>query len=203
MLKKLLLIILVAGLRLLGNMDFTIPDSWGKSAQGMDFEQGTVSVPARCDLVSNSIRFSLFEKYCFSGEVRTAEAEGSLPVVVTLIAYGDTYAGQRQILGVHVNPLRGTFARLVKPYKPGDLQLWIDAGEAWRANAWIMPNAKEDASDLPNFQAQDAKIESITKTPEGFVVQMGKPLAVTEVMPVGSALRQALPAENQPVLFSA
>ena len=59
MLKKLLMIFLAASLHLLGNMDFTIPDSWGKSAQGMDFEQGIVSLPGRCDVVSNSFRFSL------------------------------------------------------------------------------------------------------------------------------------------------
>lgn len=127
--------------------------------------------------------------YVISGEFRLVEPPAKAMIYFGFMPYTEA---NKEIHYYSVSPVSKSVATLAKDINIGDNSIVLKGAEKWKINTYgrIIFNAKEDLSDLPNFDGSSAlESKQVKVNADGTIeIPVKKPFA--KAYPAGTVVRQ-------------
>lgn len=155
--------------------DFTNPALWQQKYPSVQKTDSGLLIKGKVLLSSQKITIDPAKTYTVNFEATSKQPDGKPSwVLVGFDVYGKD---GKQITSAHVGALKGTLTSVVEDAAKGATVLKVkDASKYRKPSAVIALDAKEDFSDLPNYNIT-SPVKDIVKNGDVWEITLSRPLA--------------------------
>lgn len=169
--------------------DLSVKSYWNNSVGKARFEGGKIFTSGRTMLSS---RTSFIPDPDKSYTV-TMDVEAPADIKKTsllLVGFIPCDENDRGLAPWHIQAIPGTFTKIAVDAKKGDTSIVVKDASKWKkfSTSYVVVNAKEDFSDIPNRSPGGYNVKKIEKSGENWVVTFGS--AIKRDLPAGTCVRQ-------------
>ena len=164
---------------------YDLKQDFGKARQAVITED-VLTYTGAGTLVFKPVKYDPAAKYTLTFDAKQNGDTKAYPLYAGFYCYDKN---GRLITHESVYHNAATLTELVKDAKVGDTSITVKDGSKWKTDTQIAFNAKEDKSDLPNFDLAKY-VSKIEKQGEAWVISFSKPLK--KAYAAGTKVRQHL-----------
>ena len=157
-------------------IDYNKAETWGHPQIKAGTDGAALNVLTPTSAKHNTlIKLDKNATYTFSGEIRRAPGTPEAPYLIGFFAYDKN---RRLISPQNMAYVKGTQTELVETAVYKSKTLKVKDASKWQKGSWFFVafDAKDDLSDLPNFNLSANGISDIKKVEDGWLVTLAKPL---------------------------
>lgn len=168
-------------------IDLTAKDFW-TSSKNVTFAEGEMTAKSRIFFRSKkAFDIDPTKKYTISMDITAGEGTKSAKVYYGLYPVSKT---NKMCEAHNIQSIANTFTKVVADVKKGDTEIKVKNAAKWTTStsAVFALDAKEDNSDIPNFNILKANVAKKVKEGDIWVVTLKKP--VTRDIKAGTFIRQ-------------
>lgn len=172
-------------------IDLSAKTAWWHAGGNPTFQEGKIICPRRTHIFSkSSFAVDPAKTYTLSMDIKRLKEDAKLPSL--LYGYEGLDAKGKPVPVYSYQTVPGTFTEVTAAAKKGDTVLRIKDGSKWRQSPdfYIIANAKEDFSDIPNRNFLTSGVKNIKKEGTEYVLTLTRPLK-TDVA-AGTKIREHL-----------